>query len=104
MADDSKITGIGVGFKKPKPDEQMLSVVRKRHCDHAYIIDAEASVVTCSKCDLTFNPMSVLVDLVRVESKFMRNAERYRDEMKRLSERTRTKCDSCGKMTRISQR
>ncbi len=106
MPDDDNITDLGVRFKDPVSDEKMLNIVSRRNgCfDHSYVIDAEAEEVTCSKCDKTFNPMSVLMDLAQKESRWMRNMEQYNDEMKRLSERSRTKCDNCGQMTRISKR
>lgn len=104
MSDDDDVTKLGVRFKNPINEEKMLSLVPyyKGCLDHAYVIDAEADIVTCSKCDKTFNPMSVLVDLCKKESRWMQNAERYTDEMKRLSERRRTKCQYCKKMTPIS--
>lgn len=103
---DDKIIDIGVKFKKPHDEERMLSLVPsyERCIDHAYVIDAEANEVTCSKCDKKFNPMAVLADLARKESRWMMNAQRYRDEMERLSKRQRTKCFNCGEMTRISKR
>lgn len=100
------VTEIGVKFKKPiKGDERMLRLrgVPTGCFDHSYVIDAEADKVTCSKCEKSFNPMSVLVDLARKESRWMMNMQRYQKEMKRLSERQRTKCNKCGHMTRISR-
>ena len=105
MSDDD-VKNIGIRFKDPVSEEKMLSLVpRFKGClQHNYVIDSEADIVTCSKCPKTFNPMSVLVDLCKQESLWMRNFERYGDEMKRLSERRRTKCDHCKKMTDISGR
>ena len=102
--DDDNITKIGIKFKNPTDEEMMLKVVRSyTGCrDHAYIIDPELDTVSCGICEKTFNPMSVLEDLARRESKWTYNGERYREEMKRLGERSRTKCKHCGKMTRIS--
>jgi len=103
---DDNITKIGIGFKKPVNEEKMLTLIPSYHkeCrEHAYIIDAEASKVTCSKCEKTFNPMSVLVDLARKESQWMMNGKRYTEEMKRLDERSRTKCKKCGEITKISR-
>ena len=103
---DDKVAHLGVKFKKPPDESKMLSIVPSYEgCrKHKYVIDAEADKVTCSRCDKTFNPMSVLVDLAGQESQWMMNAKRYQDEMARLKKRTRTKCQSCGEMTRISKR
>jgi uncharacterized protein YeaO (DUF488 family) len=46
----------------------------------------------------------VLRKLAHRETDFHQLAERYHDEMRRLSERSRTRCMHCGKMTRISDR
>ncbi len=104
--EDDDATKIGIRFKNPASEEKMLSLVPyyKGCLQHNYVIDSEADIVTCSKCDKTFNPMSVLVDLSKQESLWMRNFERYADEMKRLSGRSRTKCHHCKKMTDISGR
>jgi len=100
MADNVK--DIGIKFKKPGDDTKMLSLVREKDCfEHAYIIDPESDTVECHRCGKAFNPMSVLVDLARKESRWMMNLRDYKDKMKRLSKRQRTKCNNCGKMTAI---
>ena len=47
--------------------------------------------------------MFVLESLMHQESRWMRTREAYQEEMKRLDERSRTKCQHCGQMTRISR-
>lgn len=102
---DEKIIPLGVTFKHPRGEEKMLSLVpRGSGClEHAYVIDPEASEVTCSICKKSFSPMAVLVDLARKESRWMQNGKAYREDMKRLSARERTKCEHCQKITRISR-
>jgi len=97
------IEPIGVKFKKPADEERMLKTVHRGvGCiNHAYLIDEEASEVTCSKCDKTFNHMAVLIDLSRRESTWLMNQKRAIDVMAKLKERSRTKCNNCGKMTKI---
>lgn len=106
MDDTDNVTKLGVKFKTPDNEERMLSIVPHRSgcLEHTYIIDPETDTVECSKCEKKFNPMFVLEDLATKESRWMRNGARYQEEMKRLSERTRTKCDHCGEMTRVSKR
>ncbi|MFA7333371.1 MAG: hypothetical protein WC130_03660 [Kiritimatiellia bacterium] len=105
MADD-KIIPLGVTFKKPDDGEKMLSLVTYSpgECrEHSYLIDPQADTVTCKNCPKVFNPMAVLVDLCRKESRWMNSYRQYHDEMKRLDQRQRTKCEHCDKMTRISR-
>ena len=101
------IKDIGVRFKKPTTgnEDKFLTLVSpyKGCIEHKYVIDEEGDVVTCSNCDKTFNPMSVLVKLSRKESRWMMNMQRYNEDMKRLSERCRTKCQHCKQMTKISK-
>lgn len=94
---------IGIKFKPAADEERMLKTVhRGAGCtNHAYLIDGEASQVTCDKCDKIFNPMAVLLDLSRKESTWMINRKRSIVEMEKLEKRSRTKCYNCGKMTRI---
>ena len=64
------IENIGVKFKNPICKAKMLTLVKSKGCrEHSYIIDEESDIVTCSKCDKTFNPMAVLVALARKESR-----------------------------------
>lgn len=48
--------------------------------------------------------MFVLKMLMQAESRWNQTRESYQEEMKRLRERSRTKCQHCGQMTRISGR
>ncbi len=48
--------------------------------------------------------MFVLRRLASEETSWKRHREVYIDEMKRLKERSRTKCYHCGKMTEISRK
>ncbi|WP_232341271.1 hypothetical protein [Burkholderia pseudomallei] len=59
--------------------------------------------VTCADCKEKLNPMWVLKQLSQAEHRYHELHARYHDELKRLSERSRTKCQHCGEMTRISK-
>lgn len=118
MSDD-KIVDIPVKFKNQDPNAPILKVVDKyggKGCNHrivyqdgkripiTYVIDQKTGTVECSHCSEKLSPIWVLEQLCHEESIWRQRAERYHDEMKRLRNRQRTKCENCGHMTRISQR
>lgn len=127
MSDDDKVKPIGVRFKeRPTEGDPMLRIVEARYgsgaCDHRhyfdgnpllggarlreaqYLIREGETEVECGQCGTRLDPMFVLKILARQETQYDRSRERYQAEMKRLSERSRTKCQHCGKMTRISRK
>jgi ribosomal protein S27E len=96
------VVQLKVPFKKPVPEDRML-VVEPRKCFHGpYVIDEAAAEVTCKACGEKLNPMYVLAQLASKESRYHAAAARYQDEMRRLNERSKTKCRHCQKMTPIS--
>jgi hypothetical protein len=111
------VTKLPVKFKTQPSGERVLEVIRGGgECNHsfiiaggqirnvAYIVDEAAAEVECSNCKAKLNPMWVLAKLAHKETQYHELAARYQEEMARLSERQRTRCDNCGKMTRISRR
>lgn len=115
MDDDDKVRKLGVKFKGPPSDEQMLKVVRDGGCDHriawvnnrmvhaSYLIREGETEVECGFCGTRLDPMFVLRLLAHEETTWLRTRKAYQDEMKRLAARRRTKCEYCGRMTRISR-
>lgn len=118
MSDDDKIKTLPIRFKEPPGEsDPMLKIVNSfgKGCDHrhlwkggrmvsvTYSIREGETEVECGNCGTRLDPMFVLRRLAIEETKFEQNRQRYQDEMRRLSERQRTKCDHCGKMTRISR-
>ena len=108
---ESKVTKIPVNFKKTDQEQSLLDPydlphsVRKSKCFHKkFVVDESLAEVECADCGEKLNPMWVLRELCKKESIWRRAARRYSDEMKRLKERSRTKCYSCGAMTPISKR
>jgi hypothetical protein len=69
-----------------------------------YIVSEAMAFVQCATCKAMLNPFFVLGELLHRQSNFMAMHERYQDEMRRLKERSRTKCRHCGEMTPISGR
>lgn len=116
MTDDN-VTKLPIKFRKhPGDDEPMLKVVHSfaNSCNHrstyidgkhhhaTYLIREGETEVECSLCGTRLDPMWVLRILATEETVWTKYRERYQEEMKRLNERSRTKCQHCGEMTRIS--
>jgi hypothetical protein len=113
------LTRLPVKFKTPPTGERTLEVVHGSgygdRCNHiftieggnvkkvTYIIDEAAAEVECGFCKIKLNPMWVLARLAHQETTYHETAKRYQEEMARLKDRSRTKCENCGCMTRISR-
>lgn len=94
--------------KTEPPGDRMLQPVpyagRCAHRNTTFEIDLAAGDCKCLGCGERVTAIFVLEKLMQEESRWMRTRAAYQDEMKRLKERERTKCQHCGQMTRISQR
>ena len=85
--------------------DRVLNVVHACKCWHRrFLVDEKAAEVECADCHEKLNPMWVLTQLSYQENRWHELHARYQDEMKRLAERQKTKCQHCGQMTRISGR
>lgn len=111
ISDDDNVKKLPVRFKNPLPEDRTLlhpwEVQKGGGCCHfmaPYIVDEKLAEVECGRCGAKLNPMWVLSQLAIHDRRYEEGQKRYQEEMKRLSERERTKCESCGKMTRISRR
>lgn len=113
MIDDSdsdNVKPIPVKFKKAGPNERTLMTpyeVDKSACSHypgRFIVNETLAEVTCGECNEKLNPMWVLHQLTIRDRQFAQAHDRYGEQMKRLHERSSTKCQHCNKMTRISNR
>ena len=94
-------------FKEPPGGERMLVPVDPRACDHfnaTYQVDVRGGKCVCLNCKEEVSPMFVLEQLMKQESRWLQTRAAYQDEMKRLAERSRTKCKHCGQITRVSHR
>lgn len=91
-----------------KPDGSLMLVPPPfGNCSHfngPFEVDEKAGDCKCLKCGERVTAIFVLTQLMRQESQWMRTRAAYQDEMKRLKARSRTKCEHCGQMTRISSR
>lgn len=90
---------------KPRDNstERVLTRVWGAKCFHRrFLIDDKLQQVECGDCGEKLNPMFALEQLCRNEDRYHELHARYHDELRRLAERSRTKCEHCGQMTRIS--
>ncbi len=115
MSDDDKVARLPVRFKQPPSEDHsdrtlLLAWERPKAgaCDHRwrvqYLIREGEAEVECGGCGTRLDPMWVLKLLATEDRRYSEARKTYLDEQKRLAERKRTKCESCGHMTRISSR
>jgi hypothetical protein len=106
MSDDDKIHELPIKRRRELGPRRELSLVSPGGCwhRHGYIVDERLAQVTCAACKAPLNPIWVLNQLALSESRFHELHARYQDELARLNDRSRTKCEHCGAMTRISHR
>jgi hypothetical protein len=106
--DGDKVQRLPVRFKSPLPPGRTLLLpyeVGQRPCFHErFVVDGDKAEVECADCKEKLNPMWVLSRLAQRDHRFHEAHHRYHEQMKRLDERSRTKCRYCGKMTPISRR
>jgi len=105
--DDDSVRKLPVEKKDPPSGERMLVEVPYNACQHwpaQFQVDVKGGRCLCMLCKAEVSPWFVLESLMHEESRWMRERRAYQDEMQRLAERTRTKCQHCGQLTRISRR
>ena len=107
--DDDDVTKLPVAYKAPPDGSRMLQPVNVpfgacRHQRVTFEVDVDGGKCKCLGCGTEVTPFFVLEELMHKESQWNRSREAYIDEMKRLGERSRTKCRHCGQMTEISRR
>ena len=101
------IPKLPVKNKRDSEGKLFLTAPPHEKCKHlfgSFEVDEDAGKCKCLECGEEVSPMFVLKRLMRQESQWNQTRERYKDEMKRLANRSKTKCDHCGKMTRISRK
>ena len=106
MTDDN-IKKFSGRMKRPPDNNLMLVPPDWKNCNHyggPFEVDEKSGDCKCLACGSRVTAIFVLTKLMHKESLWNRNRESYQDEMKRLNERSKTKCQHCGKMTKISYR
>lgn len=106
MAEDN-VTKLPIRFKNLDRDKSLEIVHYKpdacTHHNQTYMITESEESVECGTCGTKLSPLWVLRQLALQEMKWHETRARYHEEMKRLGERSRTTCQHCGKMTKISR-
>ncbi len=106
MSDDKDIPRLPVRNKQEDSGKLFLAPPPPKKCCHfksSFEVDVEANKCSCRECGGDVSPMFVLEQLMKKESLWRRSLSNYQDQMKRLKERSRTKCQHCKKMTQISR-
>lgn len=103
--DTNNVTVLPVKRKEPPGNDAPFFVVKTAACPHfgPFLVDDKAATVECQQCGERLDPMYVLGRLAREETRWHETHKRYHEELARLKERSRTKCQHCGEMTRISR-
>ena len=104
-ATGDNILKLPVKAREPVTDRFLVEVPPSKctHWQGPFEIDLDGAKCKCLKCGDEVSPTFVLGELMKQESRWMRTRQAYLDEMARLAKRSRTKCEHCGSMTRISQ-
>jgi hypothetical protein len=109
--DDDTIARLPVRFRERLPDERTLMQLHEvsgpPKCQHLfaqYLVDPAAAEVECGRCGEKLNPMWVLDQLAKNDRRMAESQAAAKAMRERLEERSRTKCQHCGGMTRISRR
>ena len=99
-----KIVRLRAKVRRDDKGKMLEETKWNRACKHRlFKFDLALNEVECRDCHEKLSPMWVLSELAKQESIWMSSKQSYQDEMKRLSDRSRTRCDHCGKMTQISR-
>ena len=91
---------------KKQADQGLFLVKKPNPCNHLYAgfeIDESSSKCFCNRCGSEVSAFFVLGELMKEGSRLMHARSRYKDEMARLAARSKTTCNHCGKMTKISR-
>lgn len=93
--------------KNKRTESGMFLVPPINKCKHyrgPFEVDEDSGVCVCKECGGSVTPIFVLKRLMSSESRWNSSRENYLEEMKRLKERSRTKCQHCGGITAISRK
>jgi hypothetical protein len=77
----------------------------KNNCKHKQIIvDEQLWCIECAECGEKIDPIAYLANLAKEEKMIEFRIDGLRRIEKELSEKTKCKCEFCGKFTRIPHR
>lgn len=101
MTDD--VIQIGVRPKRIDPD-RTLEPVGYKECRHPrFLVDESLNEVECSICGALLNPVWVLGQLANQESQLAVRRTKLRALVRKLSDKMKYKCRSCGKMNDMTR-
>ncbi len=98
-------------YKLPENTADVISLSKKRFelkgCQHKKIlIDRDLSFVKCRECNEKLNPVMVLARFAEEENNLLHqlrnDAVKFNNISQKLDEKQRTKCDHCGRITRVN--
>jgi hypothetical protein len=107
VENSENVTVLPVKQREPVDEGAFLRPVPPGKCIHfntSFEVDVDGGKCKCLGCGEEVTPIFVLQQLMNKESRWNRTREAYQEEMRRLKERSSTKCNHCGQMTRISHR
>ncbi len=88
-----------------RQEENGMSLVKSKPqpCGHyrSFDINTDSDRCFCRDCGAEVSPIFVIKRMMAQESLWTRSRDRYMEDMKKLSERKRVKCQHCGKMAKI---
>lgn len=85
--------------------DKVIQVVKRfaRNCQHnKFILDDQLGYVKCGICGEQLNPMWVIQRFSDSEHRLFRHLEQLRNLVEVTKNKTRCKCEHCGKMTNIA--
>jgi hypothetical protein len=103
MSDDDNITQLPVKHRKPVIDPgASLQMVHSYDCQHGnFLVDEKMGEVECGRCKAKLNPIWVLMQIA-IEDRVLRDQwASLKAEIELMKPRLKTRCDHCGKLTKI---
>jgi hypothetical protein len=106
--EDSNVVQLHVN-PKPHPsaeERDCLVIVERSKCEHTHCtVDPELLELTCRDCAATLNPITFVVKIAEVWRlrglEHRRRVQALEEQRKKLEERSRCRCEHCGKTMRI---
>jgi hypothetical protein len=102
--DDPKVTALKPKERKT-PGGNTLHVAHGHACRHTHVtVDPTLATLQCNDCKEKLDPIPYIVMLAHHEHRlWVRGAEMHA-AAELAAQKTRTKCEHCGKMTRVNTR
>jgi len=77
--------------------------IKRVGCRHLHVIvNEERANCRCKDCGEILSPMAVLCRFAKEESRYVYEGVALYNKRKKLTEKSRTKCQHCGRMTHVN--